>query len=137
MSTIIHIALTPTDTATVTPLEVLEDFADATPGWHYLDEESTLYAREKGVPACVIRYQTKGDPRYVDVAFAASADALLSDLELVLLDAPTPEEEVVLEARNAVLDRFLDRIGSYLEARPDHVRLHVDEADVDAAKKPS
>jgi hypothetical protein len=135
MSTIIHIALTPADAAKVTPLEILEDFADATPTWHYLEEDSRHYAEEKGVPACVLRYQTSGSPHYIDFAFAADEDGTLSDMELVLIDAPTPETKIEMDDRNAILDRFIDHLQGYLQDRPDHVALQVDTADVDAVKK--
>lgn len=135
MNTIIHIALRPADAAKVTPLEVLEDFADATPTWHYLEDDSRHYANEKGVPACVLRYQTTGSPRYVDFAFAAKGEGALSSIELVLLDAPSPEMKIEMDDRNVVLDRFLNHLRTYLGERPDHVTLQVDTADVEAAKK--
>jgi hypothetical protein len=56
-------------------------------------------------------------------------------MELVLIDAPTPETKIEMEDRDAVLDRFLDHLEGYLQDRPDHVALQVDTADVDAVKK--
>ena len=136
METVIHIALTPDPQAKVTPLEVLEDFADASRSWHYLEEESQHYGAEKDVPAGVLRHQRSDGPRYVDFAFASTDPGHLSDLELVLLDAPTPEAQLGLKERNAVIDAFLRDLRAYLHARPDHVTLRVDKEDIDAAKLP-
>lgn len=136
METVIHIALTPDPQAKVTPLEVLEDFADASRDWHYLEEESKHYSAEKDVPAGVLRHQRDDGPRYVDFAFASTAPGHLSELELILLDAPTPEAQLTLKERNAVVDAFLRDLRDYLHARPDHVTLRVDKEDVDGANLP-
>lgn len=129
--TVIDIALTPDADAHVTPRELLEDFADATPGWHFLEEESTHYAVEKGVTACVVRHQHAGDPSYVDFAFAAPHADDPTRLELVLLDAPPPAAPLSLAERNDVLDAFLDAARRYLDARPGHASLRVATDDVD------
>lgn len=129
--TVIDLALTPDPGAHVTPRELLEDFADATPSWHFLEDESTHYAVEKGVTACVLRHQHDGDPSYVDFAFAAMDPDDAHHLELVLLDAPPPAEPLTLDERNAVLDAFVDAVRAYLDARPGHASLRIDTDDVD------
>jgi hypothetical protein len=134
METVTYLALTPDTSAKTTPLELLEDFADATPGWHYLEEESAHYADEKGVGACVLRCQRSGQPRYADAAFAAPDSERPQDLELILIDAPDPEHRIELESRNEIVDRFIDEMRSYLSDRPGHATLEVRRESVDPTK---
>jgi hypothetical protein len=134
METIVHIALTPDETAKLTPLELLEDFADASPDWHYLEEESNHYAEVKDVPACVLRHRRDGTPPYVDFGFASADPGHLTDIELVILDAPDPEHSLELEERNAVVDAFLQEMRDYLNARPGHATLRVEKDDVPQEK---
>jgi hypothetical protein len=134
METVVHIALTPEAGARVTPLELLEDFADASLGWHYLEDESAHYAEVKGAPACVLRHRRPDEAdeaRYVDFAFAQTDPADLNDVELVLIDAPAPETPLDLATRNALVDGFLDEMQQYLAARPGHASLRVATDDVD------
>jgi hypothetical protein len=143
METVVHIALTPESGAHVTPLELLEDFADASLGWHYLEEESAHYAAAKDARACVLRHRrpdvegeaVEGEAgalvRYVDFAFAQTDPADLNDVELVLIDAPTPEQRLDLGTRNALVDDFLQEMREYLTSRPGHASLRVATDDVD------
>lgn len=130
METVIHIALTPDANAKLTPLELLEDFSDASPDWHYLEEESAHYAEAKGAPGCVLRYRHASDSTYVDFAFASVNPSALNDVELVILDAPNPDLELTLEQRNAVVDDFLRDVRDYLNARPGHATLRVEKDSV-------
>ncbi len=134
METIVHIALTPDKNAKLTPLELLEDFADASPDWHYLEDESAHYAEEKGGSACVLRHRREETPPYVDLGFASTDPGHLTDIELVILDVPDPEQSLSLEERNAVVDAFLQEMRDYLNARPSHATLRAEKDDV-AQKK--
>ncbi|PEN14201.1 hypothetical protein CRI94_03945 [Longibacter salinarum] len=127
MDTILRIALTPDATAKATPLELLEDFADATPGWHYLESESQHYAAEKGVEACVLRHQRGGQPRYVDLAFAATDPDKPYNLELVLVNAPDAENHLAPNDRQQIGRTFLTAMRNYLDARPGHATLDVEQ----------
>lgn len=130
METIIRIALTPDENAKLTPLEVLEDFADASPNWHYLEDASAHYASVKDVPACVLRYRRGETPSYVDLGFAATDAGPLSGIALVILDAPDQETSLDLPGRNDVVDTFLREMRDYLSARPDQATLHVEKDDI-------
>lgn len=134
METVTHLALTPDANAKATPLELLEDFADATPGWHYLEEDSAHYADEKNVDACVLRCQRTGQPRYVDAAFASPNPETPQNLELVLIDAPDPEHRIQIESRNEIVDRFIDEMRSYLNDRPGHATLEVQRESINPKK---
>lgn len=124
-STLIHLALTPTDAPRVTPLELLEDFADASPGWQYLGPESRHYADEKGVPACVLRHRLSDAVPFVDVAFAAVDADEWSDLELVVLDRPDAEA-LDAETRNTLVETLLRDLRTYLDERPGHAQLRTE-----------
>ena len=126
METVVHLALTPDDNAKLTPLELLEDFADASLHWHYLEDESAHYADEKDVPACVLRHRREGTPPYVDFGFASTDPGHLTAIELVVLDPPSPDALLTLEARDAVVDAFLQEMHDYLRGRPGHASLRVE-----------
>ena len=49
METVVHLEVTPDADAKLTPLELLEDFADASRDWQYLEHESEHYADRKSV----------------------------------------------------------------------------------------
>jgi hypothetical protein len=135
METVVHIALTPADGARVTPIELLIDFADASPDWQYLEAASDHYADEKDAPACILRHRHAA-LQYVDVAFCASDPDVLTDVELVLVDAPSPERALSLEERNDVVDAFLREMHEYLRGRPDHAELQVEKESVDPDRVP-
>jgi nucleotide-binding universal stress UspA family protein len=127
----VRIALAPHDVPHVTPLELLEDFADASPNWQYLDDASRHYADVKGVPACVLRHRIAQRNAFVDVAFAAAVPDALSNLELVLLDA----HDVSLDeaAWRSVINTLLEDLRAYLEARPGHASLRVEVTEPPAS----
>lgn len=125
MEPIAHLALTPSENAKLTPLEVLADFADATQGWVYLERDSRHYADEKGVPALMLRHWREGTPSHVDLAFAADPDDT-ETVHLVILDAPDVDETLTREQRAALLETFLEALRGYLKERPEHVTLHVE-----------
>lgn len=132
MSSVVRLALHPGEHAKVTPLEVLRDFADATAGWSYLEEDSHHYAEEKNVPGLVIRRRI--DPStHVDLAFASPSEED-DAVELAVLDRPGSEAFLSSEERRALLDTFLAAMRDYLDERPDHVTLHLER---EAADPPS
>lgn len=134
METIVHIEITPDADAKLTPLELLEDFADASRGWQYLEDESEHYAQLKKRPACIIRHRRDGVPNYVDFGFAATNPADTNDIELIILDTPAPEERLGLDERNDVVDNFITHFRQYLGGRPGHASLRVEKEDVDPEK---
>lgn len=124
MSSVIRLALHPEENAKVTPLEVLRDFADATPGWSYLEEDSRHYGEIKDIPGLVLRHRV--DPStYVDLGFVGSSTDP-DTVELAVLDRPGSDTPLSAEGRRDLLDTFLDVMRDYLSGRPDHVTLHVE-----------
>ena len=134
METVIHIKITPATGAKLTPLELLEDFADASQDWQYLEEESEHYTQLKKRPACILRRRRQKPTGYIDLGFAATNPADPKDIELVVLDAPTPERRLDLEERNAVIDDFVQHFRQYLGGRPSHASLRVEKEDVNPSE---
>jgi hypothetical protein len=122
---IAQLALTADESAKLTPLEVLADFADATQGWVYLERDSRHYADQKGVSALMLRRWRTGTPTHVDLAFAADADDP-DTVRLVILDAPDTDETLSKAQRAELLETFLSALRGYLGERPDHVTLQVE-----------
>jgi hypothetical protein len=135
METVVHIEITPDANAKLTPLELLEDFADASRDWQYLEDESMHYAQLKHRPACILRHRRSGTPRYIDFGFAATNPADANDIELVILDTPSAEETLTLEERNDVVDGFIQHVQQYLGGRPGHASLRVEKEEIDVAKR--
>lgn len=127
MTPLVSLTLKADDDAKITPLEALEDFADATGGWQYLEDESTHYAQEKGVPACVLRHRTGTSPAFVDFAFSDTTPERPLNIRLQLLDAPDAETALPEAVREAVVRGFLDAFNSYLATRPGHVSVQTDD----------
>lgn len=127
MNSIIRLALHSEENAKVTPLEVLQDFADATTGWVYLEEDSHHYSEVKGTPGIVLRYRTDSST-FVDLGFVESP---VGDdtVGLAVLDRPDSDTPLSPDERSTLLDTFLAAMQDYLNDRPDHVTLHV-ERDV-------
>ena len=137
METVVHIELTPDADAKLTPLELLEDFADASRDWQYLEDESVHYAEIKHRPACILRHRYTGTTRYVDFGFAAANPADANDIELIILDTPSAQDALTLKERNAVVDGFIQHMQQYLGGRPGHASLRVEKEDVDPAAAPA
>lgn len=134
METVIRLEITPDANAKLTPLELLEDFADASRDWQYMEEDSQYYAELKGRPACILRNRQTETHRYVDYGFASTNPANRNDIELVILDTPDPERQLDLGARNAAVDRFIQHFRQYLGGRPGHASLHVEKDEIDPAR---
>ena len=92
MKTIIDLEIAPTERAAVTPCELLEDFADSTPAWHFLEEESRYYAALKGVCACILRHFQPEPYRVIDFVFSGCDAHAESALRLVLIDVGPPHD---------------------------------------------
>ncbi len=125
-----QLALTTADVP-VTPSEVLADFADATPRWTYLPDDSRHYAEHKGRPALVLRRRRDDVPRLIDFAFASPPERPQS-LRLVLLDAPAAEAPLPTGERSALVETFGATLRDHLSARAPDTSLHIERATPDA-----
>lgn len=125
MSPDVTVHLAPTSAAKVTPLELLEDFADAQPNWLFLEHETRHYAVEKGVAACVVRYASANGLRDADLVFAAEHLQEHTTTRLTLVAAAADHEELDPVEQQRIVDRFLDAFHGYLQRREGHVQLRV------------
>lgn len=129
MSSVVRLSLHSEESAKVTPLEVLRDFADVNPGWSYLEENSRHYAEIKDAPGLVLRHRS--DPNtYVDFGFVGSSTDP-ETVNLAVLDRPDSDTPLPPSEREDRIDTFLEAIRNYLSERPDHVTLHVERDTVD------
>lgn len=132
MKTIVDIEIVPTRDAAVTPCELLSDFADATPNWQYLDEETHHYRSIRGVASCLLRH-LRLDPLAgaVDFAFAANEEGEQRPLSLVIIDIDDPSRAITLELRNEEVERFVREFEDYLSRRDGHARVRVSIEEVE------
>lgn len=131
MKTIVDISIAPTRQAAVTPCELLEDFSDSTPDWHFLEEDTAYYASIKGVPACILRHIQRVPHAVTDFAFAASEADERSTFHLILIETQHQRHSSAAELRHAVVVRFVDAFNHYLERRGMHAEIHVVERERD------
>lgn len=121
---IVEVEIAPSSPVHVTPLEVLEDFADSVPGWQYLEDDSELYAAVRGRPACVLRAAESGATSAMDFAFLdASGDEGLK-LRLSVICPAESAEVASGEARMDGMRRFLSAFNRYAQTHPNVVEIH-------------
>ena len=135
MDLIIDVALTPTDEAKLTPLEILRDFAYASPGWHYLEDASRHYAEEKDQEACILRHLDLDGSTDIDLAFSRHPTSSTDEraLHLTLVDPQGAERDLQPQQRDEVVKHFLEHLRAHLDHQGRHADLHVEYGDVDAA----
>jgi hypothetical protein len=124
MSAVVRLSLRPEEHAKVTPLEVLQDFADVKSGWGYLKEDSRHYTDLKGAPGAILRHRVDSFT-YVDLGFVSTSGEAHT-LDLAVLDRPGSDTSLSSDARADLVDTFLDAMRDYLSGRPDHVSLQVE-----------
>jgi nucleotide-binding universal stress UspA family protein len=136
MDLIIDVALAPTDDAKLTPLEVLRDFAYASPSWHYLEDASRHYAGEKGREACILRHHVLDGSTDVDLAFSSRLDAPMGKqaLHLTVIEPGEAEREFDAEERDEIAEHFLEHLRAHLDAQGRHADLHVERGDAEGVK---
>lgn len=114
MKPLADIALVPHPQAHVTPLELLEDFADTMPAWCFLEDESRHYTALRGAPACVLRTRRRG--LTVDLAFAAHTAGAPLRLRLIVPD--DAHTTLDFDLRVELAHHFANTFRRYLGGRP-------------------
>lgn len=127
MKPIVDVALAPRPAACVTPLELLEDFADSAPSWCFQEDDSQHYAAVRGVPGCILRTRRRG--LTVDLVFAA-LDAN-GALRLRLIDSDDGRTPLDPEMRVQVAAHFVEAFQRYLGGRSHLVEFRAVEADTE------
>ena len=150
MDLILDVTLAPTDEAKLTPLEILEDFADASPGWHYLEDASRHYASAKGQSACILRHLALDGSTDVDLAFSerpaaeqegsapgVHAGSHKSALHLTIVDPQGADRNLEPKQRDAVVEHFLEHLRAHLDGRGQHADLHVERGSAESVGRGS
>lgn len=106
------IRITSADQGLLTPHELLEDFADSTAGWQYLNEVSANYSDVRGAESCVLRNWNSGVPGSVDIAFSGARP---KTLELTIV---AKNDLIQDDARSSIVENFADEFDRYLKSRP-------------------
>lgn len=127
--TITGIEILPRDGAVVTPRELLEDFADHTQRWLFLERETEHYASERGQPSVLLRHHRSQKPFEVNFIFVASDGRHGAyNLRLVAPDDGNPDS---LDARDhqRAMEAFRQDFEAYLAERNQPLRLDVTHVD--------
>ena len=106
------IRITSSDNSLLTPHELLEDFADSSPGWQYLNEVSSHFSAARGKESCILRSWKTEVPGSVDVVFSGVDDETL-ELTIVAQD-----DLLTSDSRSNIVQDFADEFDRYLESCP-------------------
>ncbi len=121
------VEIAPTPEPVATPLELLEDFADAQPGWMFLEEDSGFYAQLKGAPACILRHVHASPELCLDLVFTAQSADDAAPLTLTLVAAAEEGRPELPERCEWIVDRFADAFSVYLRTRREPAVLRLPE----------
>lgn len=127
MNSVIRLVLRSAEDAKVTPSEVLRDFSDATPGWVFLEEDSRHYSDVKDATSLVVRHRVTPST-YIDLAFTGAVGDD-DTLGLAVQDPAASDAQLSGNERVKQIEVFLEAMHDYLDTRPDHVTLHVEQRD--------
>lgn len=116
MKSIVSLIVAPPDPRHLTAFELLEDFADATPSWCYLEDDSAHYAALRGRPACILRNVEPETRRTTDFAFSACDAASAARAWLVLVESRDTAGQPIA-SDEAPAEHFLQNFEAYLERR--------------------
>ena len=125
MKKISHLQITPDEKARCTPLELLEDFADSSSEWHFLEKDSMHYAKAKKAPAGVLRYSTPQASREADLAFVADESQEYTTFHLAVVTASAKDASFPPKQRQEKIARFEETFRGYLNERNTRNRLNV------------
>lgn len=131
MKTIVDIRIATHSGSTITPIELLEEFADSTPTWSFLEDDSVHYRATRGRPACVLSHISYEPFGTVDYAFASVEDREDGQARLVLIDGARQSNEATLAERDRLVRDFLTAFQSYAETIHAPVEVRTSEKDVD------
>lgn len=138
MTTIADISIATGPDASITPLELLEEFADSTPTWSFLEEDTYHYRETRGCPSCVLSHVTYEPFGTVDYAFATASRDEEGAVRLVLIDvdrreASSPEGASAVEQRDRTAREFLTAFQAYAAAANVPVKVETSEREVDSS----
>lgn len=129
MTTIADICITAHEDSMITPLELLEAFADSTPSWSFLEEDTRLYEATRGRPACILSHVSYDPFGTVDYAFAGVEDKENGSTRLTVIHPEQPQEISVSEQDRLVRD-FLTAFGAYAQSVHAPVDIQTEEREI-------
>ncbi len=129
MTTIADIRIATHENSTITPLELLEAFADSTPTWSFLEEDTRLYEASRGRPACILTHVLYDPFNTVDYAFAAVEDREDGSTRLVVI-SPEQQHELSTAEQDRLVRDFLTAFRSYAEAVHAPVNILTTEREI-------
>lgn len=139
MTTIADICISTGPDASITPLELLEEFADSTPTWSFLEEDSQHYQETRGCPACVLSHVTYEPYGTVDYAFATASKSEDGTVRLVLIDVDqrhgetTPDNAAANEQRDRTARDFLTAFQAYAASTSVPIEVATSEREISAS----
>ncbi len=131
MTTIADIRITAKSGSTITPMELLEEFADSTPTWSFLEEDTRHYRATRGRPACILSHVTYEPFGTVDYAFAGVEDRQDGSTRLTVIQPEQQQEHVTAADLDRLVRDFLTAFRSYTESTDAPVDIETTEREVD------
>lgn len=115
--------------STITAMELLEEFADSTPTWSFLEDDTRYYSETRGCPACVLSHIHYHPFATIDYAFAAAEQRDDGQVHLVLVEANPGDEALALEERDQLVKEFVSAFKGYAASGNVPVRVTASEVD--------
>lgn len=113
MTAIIDLEITPRAPSSTTLFELLEEFADSTPTWSFLEDDSLHYSATRGGPGCVLAHVRYDSREIIDYAFAGTADRASGSTRLVLIETDEAHPITSNDHRDSLIQDFVDAFSSY------------------------
>lgn len=116
MTAFVDLEIAPRSGSSTTLLELLEEFADSTPTWSFLEEDSLHYSATRGTPGCVLAHIRYDSHEIVDYAFAGTRDQATGATRLVLIETDETDPEDSPDVRDQLVRDFVDAFSGYAHA---------------------
>ncbi|MEM1126947.1 MAG: hypothetical protein AAGI71_09875 [Bacteroidota bacterium] len=92
----------------------MEDFADVSASWVFLEEDTTHFMAMHEAPSCIVRHRSVLGLDETDFVFRARNAAQPRVLELTLLVTAHEDTTLSEDTHRYLLGRFLDDLATYL-----------------------
>jgi hypothetical protein len=113
MTAIVDLEISPRSTSSITLFELLEEFADSTPTWSFLEDDSLHYSATRGGPACVLAHIRYDSHEIIDYAFAGTSSRDSGTTRLVLIETDEAHPIGSPEHRDSLIRDFVDAFSDY------------------------
>jgi hypothetical protein len=134
MTAIVDVELTPRSGSSITLFELLEEFADSTPTWSFLEDDSLHYSATRGGPGCVLAHIRYDSAEIIDYAFAGTASRESGSTRLVLIETDDAHPITSREHRDSLIQDFIDAFSAYAESVRAPVEINFSLGDRSASQ---